>query len=601
VSATRFGKYQLLERLAAGGMAEVFRAKTLGAAGFEKDVAIKRILPQLSSDEEFVRMFIDEARLAARLAHRNIVQIFDFDQTDGAYYIAMELIDGCDLRRLAAAEARRGRRLPVGAAVYVAAETLKALAYAHARQLDGRPLGLIHRDVSPHNILISRAGEVKLSDFGIAKAQARASATGSGVIKGKLSYMSPEQARGWPVDQRTDLFSAGIVLWELLAGMRLFDGDSEQEILARVARCQVPSPRAHNDAVPREIETATLRLLAPHARDRFANAGEAVRALGAWSGYRDESDTLAARVEEATLPLGPKGVDTVPPGEVVLDELAQTGSDREARAEAAGNAPESAPSSDAKTQPLQKPHSDPQAPTHTRREVSTGSRSVQPVSISTAETQPAARLRWWALVAVAAVGGGGLVVLAARRHRAQPAAALARAAPRGTRSPAAQGGSPETTASPDPSGPPAGPAPALPAVRATETPPPPSVRAPQAEALPGPSGTERKRPLHPRARASSAAPAPPAVTPGSASPGPTPPASPRSAPTSGRGQLSITVDPWAYVTVDGKPLRQTPIREYPLASGIHLVELAKEERTEQIRVTITAGKLTRIHRDWSGP
>src|SRR5262249_8284233 len=158
-------------------MAEVFRAKTLGAAGFEKDVAIKRILPQFSEDQDFVRMFIDEARLAAQLQHSNIVQIFDFDQAEGSYYIAMELVEGCDLRRLQQELASQARQLPMSVALYIAVETLKGLQYAHSRSVGDRALGIVHRDVSPHNILLSRSGEVKLSDFGIAKAQARATAT----------------------------------------------------------------------------------------------------------------------------------------------------------------------------------------------------------------------------------------------------------------------------------------------------------------------------------------------------------------------------------------------------------------------------------------
>jgi serine/threonine protein kinase len=294
---TRFGKYQLVERLASGGMAEVFRAKALGAAGFEKDIAIKRILPQFSADEAFVKMFIDEARLAAQLQHRNIVQIFDFDQVDGSYYIAMELVEGCDLKRLA----RRSERLPVSVALYVVSEALKGLGYAHQREIDGKPLQLVHRDVSPHNILLSRSGEVKISDFGIAKAQARATATGSGIIKGKLSYMSPEQARGEKIDLRSDLFAAGVVLHELLSGVRLFEGDSEMEIIAKVQRCQVTAP-----GVSQPVDTVTLKLLAREPAARFASAAEAVRAMASCPGFTDESDTLAQLVQRVMAEAPPR-------------------------------------------------------------------------------------------------------------------------------------------------------------------------------------------------------------------------------------------------------------------------------------------------------
>src|SRR5262249_27229916 len=165
-----------------------------------------------------VRMFIDEARLAAQLQHSNIVQIFDFDQAEGSYYIAMELVEGCDLRRLEQDLRLQAQQLPMPVALYVAVETLKGLHYAHTKSVGDRPLGIVHRDVSPQNILLSRSGEVKLSDFGIAKAQARATATRTGVVKGKLSYMSPEQAEGQPLDHRTDLFAVGVILYHALTG-----------------------------------------------------------------------------------------------------------------------------------------------------------------------------------------------------------------------------------------------------------------------------------------------------------------------------------------------------------------------------------------------
>jgi len=374
---TRFGKYQLVERLAAGGMAEVFRAKALGAAGFEKDIAIKRILPQFSADEAFVKMFIDEARLAAQLQHRNIVQIFDFDQVDGAYYIAMELVEGCDLKLLA----RRSERLPVSVSLYVVSEALKGLGYAHQRTINGQPLHLVHRDVSPHNILVSRSGEVKISDFGIAKAQARATATGSGIIKGKLSYMSPEQARGDKIDHRSDLFAAGVVLHELLSGVRLFEGDSEMEIIAKVQRCQVAAP---NISPP--VDTVTLKLLAREPVARFGSAAEAVRALASCPGFTDESDTLAELVRRAMAEAPPKPAAKVAYASTLASDRDLPGGATRTRTESPG----------------------------------AHSRSVQPVSfVSSAEADPPRRGRW--LVAAALVVGlAGLGALVGLRTAPKP-------------------------------------------------------------------------------------------------------------------------------------------------------------------------------------
>ncbi len=205
----QFGKYVLLRKIAMGGMAEIFLAKTLGAEGFEKDVVIKRILPHFTEDEDFVTMFIDEARIASRLAHANIVQVFDFNQLDGRYFIAMEYIEGTDLNT-ALEEARKLELLlSVPQCVWVVMELAKGLHYAHTKQHQGQPLNIVHRDVSPHNTMVAYTGEIKLMDFGIAKAASRSTETQAGTVKGKCAFMSPEQAKGKELDGRSDVFALG--------------------------------------------------------------------------------------------------------------------------------------------------------------------------------------------------------------------------------------------------------------------------------------------------------------------------------------------------------------------------------------------------------
>ena len=274
-----FGKYELVERIASGGMAEVFRGRVRGPEGFVKEVCLKRILPHFSDDLEFVEMFVAEARVAAQLHHANIVQIFDFDSVDGQYYIAMELVDGVDLRRLIQRTRASGVAFPIDVAVYIATEILKGLHYAHTRRWEGRPLGLIHRDVSPHNVLVSHAGEVKLADFGIAKAASRASATRTGVVKGKLPYMAPEQASAGTVDARVDLYATGVVLYEMIAGGRPFVADSDAELLAAILSAPVPPLSDRREDVPQVIDEIVRKLLARNADERFLVAGDALRAL----------------------------------------------------------------------------------------------------------------------------------------------------------------------------------------------------------------------------------------------------------------------------------------------------------------------------------
>ena len=215
----KFGKYWLLERINVGGMAEVFKAKSYGVEGFEKLIAIKRILPSIAEDEDFITMFIDEAKIAVQLNHANIAQIFDLGKIDESYFIALEFVHGKDLRTIWDRHKRRGLRLPIPMSVYVISRVLEGLDYAHRKKnAGGEELNIVHRDVSPQNVLVAYEGEVKIIDFGIAKAANKASKTQAGILKGKFGYMSPEQVRGLPLDRRADIFSAGIILYELLTG-----------------------------------------------------------------------------------------------------------------------------------------------------------------------------------------------------------------------------------------------------------------------------------------------------------------------------------------------------------------------------------------------
>ncbi len=271
----RFGQYTLLERIAVGGMAEVWKARMRGVEGFQKTVAIKRILPHMTDNAEFVGMFIDEAKLAAQLTHPNIVHIYDLGKIGRDYYIAMEYVDGRDLRSLLNAGRRKGMPLPLGLSLLIAARLASALDYAHRkRDFEDRELGLVHRDVSPQNVLLTAEGDVKLCDFGIAKAVSKASQTQMGALKGKLQYMSPEQAWGRPVDGRSDLFSLGAVLFEMVTGERLFAGDSEISVLEAVRQGRVRTPRQVDPSLPREVDEIVTRALALEPQDRFQSAGE---------------------------------------------------------------------------------------------------------------------------------------------------------------------------------------------------------------------------------------------------------------------------------------------------------------------------------------
>lgn len=277
---TRFGQYVLQERIAAGGMAEVWKARMRGVEGFQKTVAIKKILPHLSDNEEFVEMFIDEAKLAAQLSHNNIIHIYDLGKTNGAYFIAMEYVEGDDLRSILRRASERGLPMPVELSLFIASKVAAALDYAHRRKdFDEKELGLVHRDVSPQNVLISYEGDIKLCDFGIAKAASKASHTQAGALKGKLQYMSPEQAWGRPLDRRSDIFALGAVLFEMLTGRKLFKGDSEMSVLEQVREARIPSIAEFNEDSTPEIDAIVQRALMKEPADRYQSAGDMAREL----------------------------------------------------------------------------------------------------------------------------------------------------------------------------------------------------------------------------------------------------------------------------------------------------------------------------------
>jgi len=268
-------RYRVIKRLASGGMAEVFVAESAGIEGFRKQVAIKRVLPQLSKKEQFIAMFLDEARLSAHLSHSNVVSVFDIGVGDGTYFIVMEYVDGADLKAVMDHAKKVSADIPVEAAAYVARRICQGLAYAHeCKDREGRPLQIIHRDITPANVLITRYGEVKIVDFGLAKASSQLAESDAGVIKGKFGYLAPETVMEQPVDQRVDVFAVGIILWEMLAGRRLFLGETDFQTVRLVRDAVIPPLPTINRAVPPDLDEVVRRALARDPGARYQSARE---------------------------------------------------------------------------------------------------------------------------------------------------------------------------------------------------------------------------------------------------------------------------------------------------------------------------------------
>ncbi|MBX2804078.1 MAG: protein kinase [Myxococcales bacterium] len=300
-----FGKYQILERIATGSTAEIYKARLEGIGGFQRTFAIKRILSSLSQNSDYIRMLVDEAKVAGLLSHANIVQILDLGQVDGIWYIAMEYVEGRDLGGVLRRVQRKGLCLPVPHAVYIALELLKGLEYAHQRQVmkGGRAMALniIHRDVSPQNVLLSFQGEVKLTDFGIARASLKAMETVSGIVKGRFDYMSPEQASGdKTLDQRSDLFSVGVLIYEMLTGHHPFRADSEIETIERIRSGTYVPVSQLNSEVPFTLEQIVDTALRVERDERYASATAFKEALDGFfhdAGFIFTHATLSSYVQ----------------------------------------------------------------------------------------------------------------------------------------------------------------------------------------------------------------------------------------------------------------------------------------------------------------
>ena len=318
-------RYTITERLDQGGMAEVFRGVAESIQGFKKNVAIKRILPSLTKNQKFVSMFLDEARLSLYLQHANIVQVFDISKTpDNAYFLVMEYVDGCNLKSLIERQKQKGKRMEVPHTIYLMIECCKALNYAHNLENpeNGEPLNIVHRDISPPNILLSKNGEVKLVDFGLAKANSQIESTDPGVVKGKFSYLSPEAASGLDVDHRADVFAVGIILWEMLTGRRLFYGDTDYQTVELVRQARVPSIVAINPEIHPELEGVVRKALARDPDDRYQSAADLGDALAQYlfsHRLKVTARDIAGLVRDAQMELMRKR--SAEPKESIIDAL----------------------------------------------------------------------------------------------------------------------------------------------------------------------------------------------------------------------------------------------------------------------------------------
>ncbi len=528
-------KYRLGGRIGGGGMAEVLRATAVGAEGFTRPVAVKRIQPELSSDPKFGDMFINEARIASLLHHPNIAAVIDFDRDeDGTYYLVMELIHGIDLRTL-----RDSGTLPFEVVTHVIGEVLKGLAYAHELTHDGKHLGIVHRDVSPHNVMIGWDGSVKLVNFGIAKAVAATQSlvvsnqSQEGSLKGKVAYMSPEQAHGERLDGRSDVFAVGVMLHELLTGRRLFTGATEPEVLARMLHQPIAPPNLARPEVPADLSAVALRMLERDKRRRYRNARAALEAL------------LSCASASA------RG------GLALQDVLRQRFSDQVPRIPTAVSSPRSVVDTMPETVTAQRPVRQPVGRTLTDPG-SSGTPSAVGQRGTRTRTRPGrSHSALWIAGGAGFMVAAGIILFAALSGGSSPTP---------TEPQVIAGKMPPLAADIDAA------AVAAPPVRTNAPLPATSIDAGPAAAPPARTAPRTARHHHEALR-------------------PVDPAEP--------GTLRITVDPWATVVIDGKPRGSTPFKG-KLTPGEHRIELRNDElgKAETVQVTLESGLPKRIDRHW---
>ena len=321
-------RYHIVEKIAAGGMAEVYRGESAGIEGFRKKVAIKRVLPKLSANRDFINMFLDEARLGAYLSHSRCVQVFDIGQGGGAHFIVMEFVDGADLKEVLEYLAGRQERMAVEVACRIALDVCEGLSYAHnAKDHSGRPLDIVHRDISPHNVLMTRFGEVKLVDFGLAKASSHLTSEDEDIVKGKFGYLAPEVTRGEKTDRRVDIFAAGILLWEMLTGRRLFLGASDVETFKLVRDAVIPDPRQFRPDIPEDVIAVLGRALAGSPAQRYSVADDMARDLSVLltrlppANYLDIGKLVAGAADQRASRKKPEAKDASGMGDLIIDAL----------------------------------------------------------------------------------------------------------------------------------------------------------------------------------------------------------------------------------------------------------------------------------------
>lgn len=395
---TRFGKYLLLEKLATGGMAQLYRAKIIGVEGFEKFIAIKQILPHLAHEEELITSFIDEAKLAALLNHQNIVQIYDFGSMENSYFITMEFLFGKDLRAVNAKAREKGTPVSLENALYLISKVCAGLDYAHKlKDFQGKSLNIIHRDISPQNIFLTYEGDVKIVDFGIAKAASQSTITQVGMIKGKVAYMSPEQAAGKVIDHRSDIFATGILLYELVACRRMFQGDDTLQILSKVREAEFTPLGTLKGGLPEKLYDIVAKALTKEPEDRYQSLAD-----------------MQADIEECIfrLNLRPSGRSMAEYLKLLFAEDIEAEGKRMADAAGAGAASDRAQEAEAERRSVDKPLA--QTPPAPKAEPAPPAKAAPKVSPKPAEAAKGGKkgpLAAVAGVAVLALLGGGYFLM----------------------------------------------------------------------------------------------------------------------------------------------------------------------------------------------